>query len=197
MMQAILIRAVSRKPVLAALLGFYTGIVGGWYLDCWPLPFALLAVIAARKTMNAYDDMRMAVDEALLVEAEANGFNNLPPPCKPYSGVTLRLFLAVIALRVTSDVLPQSPDDFTTWGLRGIWWLSLGYLLGECVALARWLYRRRRQRKEVAPAAPPVEDWVTWALDVPERSPTRAEAESQLPDYCARLISGSRGTEII
>lgn len=68
--------------------------------------------------MNAYDDMRMAVDAALLVEAETSGVNNLPPPSKPYSGVTLRLFLAVIALGVTANVLAQSQDDLTTWGLR-------------------------------------------------------------------------------
>lgn len=68
--------------------------------------------------MNAYDDMRMAVDAALLVEAETSGVNNLRPPSKPYSGVTLRLFLAVIALGVTANVLAQSQDDLTTWGLR-------------------------------------------------------------------------------
>jgi hypothetical protein len=192
---SLLCRCLGYPPVTFTLLALYALTMAAWYADEIPFVIGFAIVLAVRKTMRAYDDVREFKEgEPLPITADED-LLKMPPPCRLYAGVAVRVSMAMVSLHISAFYLPRVPDGETAAQvLRGVWWLAFLYLtwaLGRVV----WLLHRYWKNRKSAPAPVPYvpdDEPVSWVLPVPESAPTREMAERELPEYCAALIQ--RGT---
>jgi hypothetical protein len=190
---SLLSQCLGYPPITFTLLALYTLLLGAWYADEVPFVLGFLVVLAVRKTMKAYDHKREFKDYALILAAgeDDEAILRLPPPCRAYAGVAVRNAVALVALHVSSVYLPQVPDTEPAADvLQGVWWLAALYLMWT-VGRVTWRIWQRFKKPVTAPLPAPAEledDTVIWMLGRPENAPSRAMAESELPDYCVGLI---------
>jgi hypothetical protein len=171
---------------LGALLLFmlYAAVVLGWYQDDVAWWLALGAVAAAFRTLGAVGKLRrynawLAQWQAMGAESEA------PPRRKKRRGLMVAAGAAFLTVAIP---LSMSPGTKPSDGLTALWCVacltllySLAWMLRR--AVKRSSSRAAAKRREEAEAAP-----VAWLLPCASSSPSRAEAQGNLPEYCARLI---------
>ena len=176
------VRVLGYPPVTFGLLAGFAVVFWQWWGGQTYFPVALLALFAGVRTVQAYDQKREYEDWQLEEEGAAR-----EPRLISLGGV-MGMLLALVAVCVTTANLPRFPvDSIGANALGGIRWMALLYLLIAVVRLWRaWRRRPKPREAEVVPAAPePV--FVSWMLDVPESSPSRADAERELPEYLSLI----------
>ena len=178
------------SPGMAVLICLIcAAIVLGWSEGRVPGLAALVAGLAAARTLAAVNEVRRY--NAWRTEWEGMGAINAPPPAKK-SRVWSRIIAAALLLVVIPAYLRQEPDAerFAT-PLEWIWVATGIFLLWNLFALVWRSVRRSAGRSTVAKqsktkeveAAP-----VTWVGGPASFSPSRADAQRNLPEYSARLI---------
>ena len=188
-----LLTRFAGSPRGALLLFVLYGAVGycwwwgwqGWHVRWW---VALGAVGAAFRTLGAIGRMRRY--NAWLAEWRAMGGNDAPPrPEKRRRGWLLTAGAALLVAVIPAYLLPwirnnDIPNrEALARALALLWCLACLILVWKLSRLV-WLVVRRSasrtaaRRREKAEAAP-----VAWLLDRASSSPSRADAEGNLPEH--------------
>jgi hypothetical protein len=182
--------AGSPRGALLLFIG-YAMIFYGWYEGNVVWWVALGAVGAAGRTMRAVRQVRRY--KAWLAEWRAmSGEDELRRPTKRRRrGWVFVIGSALLAMGIPF-CLPSTaePRDLGAV-LTTLWcaaWLYLAFALVRGVL--RRVVARRKAKAEVAQAKDEAAP-VAWLMGRASSSPSRADAERDLPEYCARLINGS------
>jgi hypothetical protein len=179
-------RLAAYPPMTILLFIGYAYLISGWYLGRISWWIGIAAIAAAVRTLGAVK--RVRVYKAWLAEWQAMSGHDAPP--RPRKNRLRGWVLGIGALFIAVAIpLLAPPGTRPSDALTVIWCLACLYLV---FALLRRVLRRMGARRKVkaevakakAEAAP-----VAWLVDRPSSSASRAEAERNLPDYCARLIS--------
>lgn len=180
-----LVRFAGYPPMTTLLLIGYTFIVAGWYQGRVSWWIGVAAIAAAGRTLGAVK--RVRAYKAWLVDWQAMTAHDEPP--RPEKN-RLRSWLLVIGAMFIAVAIPLSGSAETrpSAAVTVIWSLACLYLVFALLRSSLRLIRGRgKVRAEVAQAneeAAPV----AWLLGLPSSSPSRADAQRELPEYCARLI---------
>jgi hypothetical protein len=178
---------LAGSPRGALLLFICYGVIWyGWYEGHTVWWVALGTVGAALRTLRAGRELRRY--KAWLVDWQAMSGNDAPArsPRKRLRGWMLTIGAMFI---VVATLLSGSPGERPSGAVTVIWSLACLYLV---FALLRSILRRVRGRRNVKAEVAQAKDEdapVAWLLDRPASSPSRAETERNLPEYCARLIA--------
>jgi hypothetical protein len=178
--------AGSPQGALLLFIG-YAVIIAGWYEGRVSWWMGVAAIAAAVRTLGAVK--RVRAYKAWLAEWQAMSGNDAPPrtgknPLRGWMLVVIAMLIAVAAPLAGS----RMSDAVTV-----IWSLACLYLV---FALVRGILRRVRGRREVQAEVGQAKDEaapVAMLLDLPSSSPSREEAERNLPEYCARLLHKQEG----
>jgi hypothetical protein len=119
---------------------------------------------------------------------DAGGGTGRKPPSSPKRrhGRLRIVVAALLALAIPAFV--GDGGDAVSSALTCLWLLACLYL---AFRLLRRILRRGRKHREQAAVASKGETampFVTWVMDRASSSPSRAEAQRNVPDYCARLL---------
>jgi hypothetical protein len=124
----------------------------------------------------------------------AMGGQDAPVQPKKRRGIVIASVLAVALPFAAAQLrdnaaIPNSMADELMW----VWAIACLYLACRLAWKLMTLTRRRlgraaQQREAKEDLAP-----ISWLVPLTSSSPSRAEAEANLPEYCARLISRSSG----
>lgn len=188
-------RLAGQPPVAIVLFIGYAAVVLGWYQGHVAWWLAVGAVAAAFRTLGALRSMRRY--KAWLAEWQAMGGVEEPTPPLTRPG---RRWMLVTGAALLLLIIPMCMSQPGT--APGLWdGALLALWLVDCLWLvfmfARVVLRRRtgggKARAEVAAskaeAAPRDEATpISWLVGRAASSPSRADAERELPEYCARLI---------
>jgi hypothetical protein len=189
---------LAGSPRGALLLFICYGVIWyGWYEGHTVWWVALGTVGAALRTLRARRDLQRY--KAWLADWQAMGAQVVEAPQQQplpkKKRRRARAFVTASALLVLAiPLLLPSTDKTGTLGpmLAVLWCVACLYLV---FALVRGLLRRRagghRAETQITTATDEAAP-VAWLVDRPSSSPSRAEAERDLPEYCARLISRNR-----
>lgn len=176
---------VAGKPrVCLLLLILFATTVWGWYNGAVPWWMALLAVGAAQRALRSYHELKRYT--AWRVQWEAMGPPNDRPAPALRAPAAAHKGLVAVAVLVAVGI-----PFYGTGGSDSV----LGMWLAACMILVVELVRavRRRSRNSGAKMSRPGkaeaadDSPVAWMLGRAASSPTRTDAEGNLPDYCARL----------
>ena len=163
---------------------------------------ALCSAAAAVRTLKAVGKVRRY--NAWVAEWQAIGGDDGPPRRQKIRGRGWVFVTGAAVLFVVIPVcVPQIQSNQTIPGrealataLTWLWGLACLILawksLRLCWRLVRRSAARRTERRQVEAENAPV----AWLVGVPSSSPSRAEAERALPEYCARLIARQDAGEI-
>lgn len=177
--------SIAGKPRVSILLFIlYAVTVWGWYEGAVSWWMALLAVGAAQRTLRSYREVKRYTAWRVQWEAMGPPLNDRPAPSPRAPAAAHKGFVAVAVL------VAIGVPFYGTGGsdsVLGMWLAACSILVVEFVRAVR---RGRRSgakpsgrgKAEAADDSP-----VAWMLGPAASSPTRAEAERNLPDYCARL----------
>jgi len=184
---------LAGSPLGAMLLLAGCGFVGwAWYeghLTWWWL---LIAAFTAMKTLESIRQVRRY--KAWHSEWLAMSGQDAAVRPKNRRGLVIASLL-VVALPFASQQLRDDaaiPNgmavaDALTW----VWAIVCLYLacriVWKLLTLIRRGFGRVAQRKQAKAELAPV----SWLVPLPSSSPSRAEAEANLPEYCGRLLSSS------
>jgi hypothetical protein len=186
-----MVRLAGTPRMAMALLFGYAVIVLAWYQGGVPWWVALAAVGATIRTLSAVGQLRRYKAWAAEWQSMGEPLDAPAPAATPkkrrrwvrIAGVIL-LWLVIVAY------LPEGNDDSAIAGAMTWLWMALSlYLACE---LARWLWLKavrskgrsiQAQQQAEAESGP-----VTWLLPPASYSPSRAEAQRNLPAYSVRLI---------
>ena len=181
------------------LLVVYAAVVAGWYqgLDV-PWWLAVGAVAAAFRTLAAVVGMRRY--KAWLAEWQAMGAHDDAPPLpkkkrawKLVAGA-LPLLVAIPAYLGAIKRDHEAIPNEVALALVVLWGVACLYvawkLLRPVWRGVKWLSARRATRRRAKAEAAPV----AWLVGRASSSPSRASAQRNLPEYCARLIKESIDT---
>jgi hypothetical protein len=183
---------IAGSPRVAALLFAGSGFaVWAWYqghLTWWWLP---IAALTTKKTLQSIQRVRRY--KAWLADWRAVSGVNEPPPAKKKRGRGFLRFSATIALLAVIGIplaLPSVEGRSSLGELVVAWLFAMVFLLAVMIwRIRRWITARRTID---AVSGKEDEAVVECTLGLPASSPSRAEAEANLPEYCARLIGHSR-----
>lgn len=158
-----------------------------WYQD-GGVPW-WLAVGAGAEIFRVFGAVgRMRRYNAWLKEWRAMAGEEAPAPKKRKwirdIGVTLLGIAIPAGLRYMRGGQERSDEiPITLVALFALWfaWMVLGRFRRRMAHSEA----RRREKAEIAPVA--------WLLRVPSSSPSRAEAQANLPEYCAQLLAPTGG----
>lgn len=188
---------VAGSPVGSLLLWALCGaVVLGWYAGHIHWWLGIAAIAAAMRTRTAVKSLRRY--NAWAAEWAAMGEDDAPalPQVKRRSGGRWLVALAVV-LAVMMPVVANMRSGPGSDALLLLWCAGCLFL---AVAMLRAVLLRIGSRSKSKPVvagsrAKAAEDLpvVTWLIERPLSSPSRADAERELPDYCARLIDRSPG----
>ena len=184
---------IAGSPRIAVLLFAGSGFAAwAWYqghLTWWWLP---IAVFTTRKTLQSLQRVRRY--KAWLADWRVAGAVNEPAPVKQKRGRGILRFSTAIALLAALGIPLVLPSVESHSPLSRQ--LVVTWLLAIVVLLAIIIWRTRRwikARRGIDAVSGKEDDAVVeCTLGVPTSSPSRAEAEANLPEYCARLIGGIR-----
>jgi hypothetical protein len=171
----------------------YVTIVVGWYQGTVVWWLALATVGASIRTLSAVGQLRRY--KAWLAEWSAMGGKEdaAPPPRNKPAGRRTVTCIAVLLLLVIPSWTRhiQGNEGFRS-ALILFWFASLIYLVGLVLrCMVRWIKKRTVVQLPTGGAAESAIPTVEWMLGPASSSPSRAEAERQLPEYCIRLLSDS------
>jgi len=182
------VRVAGSRAGASLLFVLYVCVVMGWYQSDVPWWLALGAVGAALRTLRAVVQVRRY--KAWLADWEAMGepinAPRQPQPAKrrPYGWV---FFTGAVLLAVGTpfSVPPGTKlSDTATLLWEGACLYLVCFVVWKLFLLSRRAFiRSSAQRQAKAEDAP-----VAWLVPRASSSPSRASAESNLPDYAARLI---------
>jgi hypothetical protein len=194
-----LARLSALPPVTLALFLGYGAVMFGWYEGHIAWWLALGAAGAAMRTLSAVGQVRRY--KAWAAQWQAMGAPlHAPRPQKKKTGGWMRITVAALLLGAIPAYLPQIksnaaiPNSEAVATALMVLWLVTGlYLLwksvaGVCRVINRSSARSKARRQAEAEAAP-----VAWLLPCASSSPSREEAQRNLPDYAARLIDPVQG----
>jgi hypothetical protein len=183
-----LVRLAGYPPMTSLLLIGCGLIVAGWYQGRVSWWVGVAAIAAAGRTLGALK--RVRVYKAWLADWQAmTAAHDAPPrPQKKWLRGGVVVITAVCIAVVIPLTVPAGRKPSDT--LSVIWCVACLILVWKLLALLRRMLKRASSRA-VARQAKADDEPVTWLLGRPSASPSRAEAERNLPEYCAGLISGS------
>jgi hypothetical protein len=186
----VLVRFAGYPPMATVLFLGYVAVVLGWYQGHLAWWLALGAVGAAGRTLRAVREVRSY--KGWLAEWEAMGGDNAPP--RPRKN-RLRGWLVVIGAAFIAVAIPLSmpPGARPSGALALIWCVACLILVWKLFSAFRRAIMRSSSRSATRKQAKAEDAPVAWLLPPASSSPSRAEAEANLPEYCARLISRSSG----
>lgn len=187
------VRVNGSPRVAAVMCVVYVVIIAGWWTGDFPWWLALVAVVGAKATLSAVKQMRRY--KAWLAQWEAMAEDEDAPPrrCESRANSTIGHRNVWKQLTWAAMLLGLMPFFAGLFGVRlpeGValpWGLACLFLICRLVA---WLFGlvSRRGTRRVEPAKGE-ERHVSLLLGRVNSSPSRADAERQLPEYCARLIA--------
>jgi hypothetical protein len=169
-----------------------SGFVGwAWYQGHLTWWWLLIAAFTTLKTLGSIQRVRRY--KAWLADWHAMGAVNESAPVKKKRGGGILRFFTAIALLLVVGIplaLPSVESHSPLSRQLVAAWLAAIFSLAAVIAwrTRRWIKSRRGidavSGKENAAV-------VEWTLGRPMSSPSRAEAEANLPEYCARLMGNS------
>jgi hypothetical protein len=161
-------------------------VIAGWSDGHLPWWLALLAFLAALKTLKAVGEVRryktwLANWNAMDGQAQTKPARKLP---------SVGRVLVLIAAAIFLFPLFQAPGTSDS-GLKEAAWVASGLYL--VFALVRFILRRVRKGRsaEGGGESKPV----YWLIDRASSAPSREDAAQNLPDYCDGLLSSSAKQE--
>jgi hypothetical protein len=160
------------------------GTLAGWTQGSVPWWLALAALWAAVKTAGAVRQVRSY--KAWESDWKAMSGESEPLPQRPKRSIGEWLLIGTAGLLLVA--IPHSPALQGHGELAVLWCVAGLYLVWKLLRLSR-LFPTRRSLRSAAPerrkaeAAP-----VAWLVPCAASSPSRLEAERELPEYAARLI---------
>lgn len=176
-----LVRLAGYPPMAILLFFGYAAVVWDWwYRGGVPWWLAVGAVAAAGRTLGAVGRMRRY--KAWLAAWQAMGAKDEPSPPKKKRRWMFIIGAALLAVAIPVCLPPKPGNETTVAVLTILWFGACLYLVFTLVrAVLRRRAKRRKAKAEVAPVA--------WLVGRPSSSPSRSEAERNLPEYCARLLA--------
>jgi hypothetical protein len=197
-------------PLIALVLLLASGAVFvGWLAGGAPWWLGFIALFMALQTLSAVGQVSRY--KAWSAKWQAMGEpvgapRRIPPnrgeevvrqtpassPKEPRRG-RLRLIVAAL-LALAIPIYAGNGSDTVSPALTCLWLAACLYL---AFRLLRRLMRRspKRHDQEAAPRTREAESaFVTWVMNRPSSSPSRAEATRALPDYCLRLLTEEPST---
>jgi len=180
------------SPRGALLLFLLYAVIGwGWYEGQVSWWIALGAVGAAMRTLRAVRELRRY--KAWLADwrsMSGAGVEPQPQPQPKKRRGRVWALISVATVLVILIPLSTAPDGSgAAPQLTALWCAAILCLVCALVwGIARRIRRRGKTRTEVAEDRAK-DAFVACLLGPASSSPSRAEAEQDLPEYCARLIS--------
>jgi len=183
---------VAGSPLGALmLLAMYAAVIFGWYQGEVAWWVGVAAVAAAGRTVSAIGTVR----RYKLWAADWRGMGEEGAP-KKRGRVWMRVIVALLLVIGIPAWAPQIRNNLAAIpfgealanALVALWLAACLYLVWRLVRTL-WVMLRRsassaaERRREKAENAP-----VAWLVGLPSSSPSRAEAERELPEYCAGLL---------
>jgi hypothetical protein len=160
---------------------WYEGHLTGWWL--------LIAAFTTMKTLESVQHVRRY--KAWLADWHAMVGRDAALPVRKRGRGILRFFTAIALLLVVGIPLTlpsvEADSPLSQQQLVAAWLAAIVFL----VAVVTWRVHRwiKKRRGMDAISGKENDDAVAeWTLSMPVSSPSRAEAQRELPEYCARLI---------
>lgn len=200
-----LTRLMASRFVALVLMFASGAVLVGWVAGDAPWWLAIVAVLTQMQTLAAIGRVRRYKDWAAKWQAMAEpvgGLRGIPQsqreegvrqtpasPAKAPRRGRLRIFVAAL-LALGIPLYVGGDTDAASPALAGLWLAVCSYL---CFRLVRRVTRRRGQKRGEQANVPQKREaespFVTWVMNRPSSSPSRAEATRALPDYCGRLLT--------
>ena len=179
---------LAGMPIFAVLLFIcYGAVITGWSEGHLPWWLAVLAFLAALKTLKAVGEVRrykiwLANWNAMDAQEQA--------PLRRKILTLNRVLLVIAGAAFLFLPLLRAPGTSDS-ALQQVMWVVSGLYL--VFALVRFILRRIR-KSSTAPAESESKP-VSWLIDRASSAPSREDATEDLPDYCAGLLSSSAKQE--
>jgi hypothetical protein len=165
----------------------YAAIGWGWYEGHVSWWIALGTFGAALRTLRAIREVRRF--NAWLADWRSMGGAEIRPQPKKRLGRGWALVIVALLLVILIPLSTAPDGSGPTPQLTALWCAAILCLVCALVwGIARRIRRRRKSRTEVAEGRAQ-DAFVAWLLGPASSSPSRAEAEQDLPEYCAGLIA--------
>jgi hypothetical protein len=192
-------RFLGKPRVSMALYVVSIVVVAGWVGHALPWWIGLIALYCVTSVRKAVNDMRHYNQWW----ASWHGMGSMPsitpkPTVRRRNGSSPWTGVIAAALLLVSIPMAAAGADEGLLNVLALLWLGVAVYLFYQLAV-----NVRRARTSVAvkesPASPAtatkantadVVDVVQWVLPPASSSPSRADAMRQVPDYCARLLTG-------
>jgi hypothetical protein len=172
-----------RGALLLFLL--YAAIGWGWYEGQVSWWIALGAVGAAVRTLRAVPELRRY--EAWQAEWQSMEGGGARPQAKKRRGRAWALIITAILLAILIP-LSSSEERSLSPELTALWCAAIFCLVCAFIWGITRRIRNRRSRRTDVPKGRGGDASVEWLLGRASSSPSRADAEQNLPEYCARLL---------
>lgn len=192
---------IGQPPVAALLFIGYAAIGWGWYAYNLNFLFVVAAILAAKRTLAAVNELREFNYRQAHIEMMVTGER---PTLQKGMGRAQRgrIILALFAAFVAATTHPPAyflqeasgneQVRMVMWVLCvGICALTALTVFGKMIAWAIRPTVKKPNPPAQAPEAAPEAAPVSWTLDCAASSPSRADATAQLPDYCAAMLKRS------
>jgi hypothetical protein len=157
-------------------------LVVAWYQGGVPWWVGVAAVAGVGRTLTAVKRVRRY--KAWAAEWEAMGADNQPRPARKSAGHGGGALVAGAALLVVVIPFELPPAAAARETLIAVWCVACLILVWKLVGLFRRASVRRQERQRVKAEAEPV----AWLMGRASSSPSRAEAQGNLPEYSARVM---------
>ena len=175
------VRAAGSPLGALLLLCGYAAVIAGWYQGYLAWWLAAAAALASLRTFSSVGHVRRY--KAWLAEWNAmSGNTDTPRPKRKLGRGFFMTGAAVMLVAIPIGIsLLQDGDGMGT--VLTLLWIAAGlYLVYVALrSVASRMAQRGETKADTAPA--------TWMLGRASSSPSRADAEKNLPEYCARLIA--------
>jgi hypothetical protein len=187
---SLLTRLMASRFIALVLLFACGAVIVEWLAGGASWWLGIIALLVAMQTLSAVG--KVSRYKAWSVEWQAMGEPIDAPAArlaqKPRRKWVLRTITALLFAGIPA-YLPEIQDgDPLLTALTALWMAVCLYLAFKVMrGLARRMMKRRTVKAEVAKARADAAP-VAWPLDRASSSPSRAEAERNLPEYCARLL---------
>jgi H+/gluconate symporter-like permease len=184
------VRFFGSPPVALAVVAVAAVAVVGWYQDHIRIWLAIGAVVAAWRSLGAVTWKRRY--KAWVADWQAIGAEEEAPRAKKkrkYGWALITVALLLLAL-VILPLCQPGPERESWHEAVTVTWLATCLLavLVPVVTLVRAVLRRITSRRKARAETQAKTAPVAWLVARPSSSPSRAEVERALPEYCARLL---------
>ncbi len=185
---SLMVRFAGSRLGAFVLLALCAWGVVAWYLGNaseWLMMAALMAGLWTLKCI-----VRMRVYRAWAAEWEAMGADGAPARAIVKKRQILRWCWLLALAVVLFLALPRLGAGQGNGALLNLWMADCGFLGAAAVVFVVRLLRRGRAKAVKAEGKAEAAPVVGWTMGRASSSPSRSEAASNVPSYCAALLKG-------